>query len=311
MKTACYAAIDVGTNSTLLTVMRRMADGNFEILSDQSAITQLGEGVSNTHNLNPEAINRTITAVKSFQQIAQEQGAIRIFVVGTSALRDAENRADFESALAVHGLSLRILSGEEEAKLSFLSVALDPTLNLPEPLAVFDIGGGSLELAVGSKQNLKMFKSIPAGAVRLTEQLVQGNPPSSKQLQAAIPEIDHLLSDLTISEPIGALVGVGGTVVNILSSFLRLPEFNPTRLHGKVLTAQNIHSMLELYCSMTTNERRKLTGLEPKRALYMPAGTLVIERLLAVLNKEELIVSTHGLRYGVLLEAFGKENLIN
>src|SRR5688572_9274336 len=172
------AVIDIGSNSVLLLLARRGPDGAVEVLRDQSTITRLGQGAGASGMLAPEAIERTLACLADYRAQAEAAGALRIIPVTTEGVRMARNQADFlVPAGEVLGVPVRLLSGAEEAELSYLSVARET----PEggPLRVLVIGGGSTELVIGEGLEVRAAVSHPVGAVRQTERLITSDPPGA------------------------------------------------------------------------------------------------------------------------------------
>lgn len=297
------AAIDIGTNSVLLVVGER-TPGGVHILDDRSEITRLGEGVDHERRLRPQAMERTADAVASFARRAQELGARRIRAVATSAARDARNREEFAGLVATRaGVPLEIISGEEEARLSYQSVRGDAGLGLPAgDLVVVDIGGGSAEFVHGDEGGIRFRTSLDCGAVRTTERFFTTDPPDAGQLSDAAGWLDEQLAGLP-AFPAGApAAGIGGTFVNLAAVRLGQPGWHPDALHGMRLDAAEVARQVALFASMPTAQRRGITGLEPKRADVILAGALLVARILEKLSLPEIRVSVRGLRYGVLFE---------
>ncbi len=301
------AAIDVGTNSVLLTVGERLADGEVRILEERSEITRLGQGVDHARTLRAEAMERTATAVAGFASRARELGAVHLRVVGTSAARDARNATEFACLLRQRaGVELEILSGEEEARLSYQAVRADPSLGLPAgDLIVVDIGGGSVECIWGDEAGIRFHASIDCGAVRVTERFFASDPPTLAERDRAIHWIDAQLAALP-AFPLGIpAAGIGGTFVNLASICLGLREFRAEQIHGAFLDRAEVDRQVALFASMPTRERQAIPGLEPKRADVILAGALLLQRLLQRLGNPAIQVSTRGVRYGVLFQMLG------
>lgn len=303
------AAIDIGTNSVLLTVAAGDPGGEARILDDRAVITRLGQGVDREGRLHPEAMARTAEAVAAFVAHARSLGAGHLRVVGTSATRDARNTAEFEALLRARaGVALEILSGEEEARLSYQAVRGDASLALPAgDLVVIDIGGGSVEIIHGTESGITFRASLNRGAVRLTERFFHADPPTPTQIDAAARWVDASLASLP-TLPAGApVVGIGGTFVNLAAVRLALPAFEAERLHGLCLERAEIDRQFALFASRPTAARRGIVGLEPKRADVILAGALLLRRILAHLGAAGVRVSVRGLRYGVLFEMLATE----
>jgi exopolyphosphatase/guanosine-5'-triphosphate,3'-diphosphate pyrophosphatase len=306
------AAVDIGTNSVKLTVAETRGGGGLSVLADATRVTRLGKGVDGSGRLAPEAVERTLGALAEFAGRARDLGAVRVAAVGTSALRDAANGADFVAEAArVLGGPLEIISGDREAHLVHAAARRDPDLRLPEagPLAVMDIGGGSTEFVLGHGSTITFRDSLQLGAVRLTERALPGDPPAEGDVRRAIEIVDEILAEIpappTPAAPAGSgvtLVGSGGTIANLAAMEKGLPEFAPQTLHGMRLSRAQIDARVDALAARTVAERRGIPGLEPDRADVILAGAIIQARALHRLGADEVIVSVRGLRYGLLYE---------
>lgn len=301
-----YAAIDVGSNSVLLLVAERQPDGRFTAVEERSEITRLGKGVDQTKALAPDAIETTLKVLERFAQEARELGALGLVATATSAARDATNGKVFlDGAKSRAGLDVEIISGAEEARLSFASAFSD--FGGKGPLMVLDIGGGSTEFIFGDAAGAVAFRhSFDVGAVRLTERHVKTDPPNQAELDA----IDTMLTKtLTAVPPPPAgskLVGVAGTVTTLCAVARRVEPYDPTLIHGATLTFDEVNAALTRLASLPTSLRKTVPGLQPKRADVIVAGGLVLRAAMRALKVDEVTVSDRGLRWGLLADRFGK-----
>ncbi|MDR3709682.1 MAG: Ppx/GppA phosphatase family protein [Capsulimonadaceae bacterium] len=293
------AVIDVGTNSAKMAVAD--LDNGITIIQEESEITRLGKGVDAAGMLRVDAIERTLDAIDRFVALAKMAGARRTKVIGTSALRDAGNGQTFVDGLfARTGLTIEIVSGDREAQLAYGAIRSDASLGISsdEPLAVFDIGGGSTEITLGTGEQIRAHRSMNVGAVRVTERILHGDPPLERELRAGSQLAADILSDApTLSSRIRG-VGIGGTIVNIAA----VSVGGAASVHGARLTREQIDGVLGLLAAKTVAERRAVPGLEPGRADVIVGGILVVCALMDRLGLSEVGVSTRGLRYGVLAE---------
>jgi len=299
------AAIDVGTNSVKLAI----ADvaGDVDLIREDSQITRLGQGVDETGSLRGDAMERTLTVVQRFAEQALSAGAISTAIVGTSALRDARNGADFIAGVTARtGLVLEIISGDREAQLAQTAVSSDPALDLDPAarLVVFDIGGGSTEVTIGRGSKVDFHGSFNIGAVRLTERTLPSDPPGAAELCAAMDQVAAIFDKL--EAPAGPLagVGIGGTVVNAAA----VAAGGREGIHGTNLLAQQIAHVLDRLAAVPVEIRRGVPGLEPARADVIVAGVVILASLMTKLNLPNVRVSTRGLRYGLLVEMANKIN---
>ena len=263
------AAVDLGTGSTRLLVAD-VADGRLVALHREARITQLGEGVDAGRLLLPDAVARVEACLADYRRTIEELGAERTVAVGTSALRDAENGREFLDGL---GLETRVLSGDEEARLTFLGVGE------PDALLI-DLGGGSTEL-VGPGIRV----SLELGCVRTTERFLHSDPPAAAELEACAAAIRAALPEVEATRAIG----VAGTFVSLAV------------LAGE-LTRAAVSAQVDRLAALTLAERRLVPGLEPARAPVIVAGALIVRELLAHLRLPRVEVSERDLLDGVLLE---------
>ena len=302
-----FATIDIGTNSVLLLVAERQADGRFAAVSERAEITRLGRGVDQSRVLSEAGMEDTLRVLEAFAQEARALGARDIAVSATSAARDAHNGKDFlEAARTRAGLSVEIISGALEAQLSFAAVHADFAAAAAGPLLVIDIGGGSTEFIYGDAQGKVAFRhSFDVGAVRLTERLVHSDPPGPEeraQMEALLAQTFSALPP----PPAGAsLVGVAGTVTTLYAVQHRVEPYDAERVHAGTLSLAELERLTDLLWRLPLPERRALPGLQPKRADVVPAGSLILLCAVRALGLQSLRVSDRGLRWGLLAHRFG------
>jgi exopolyphosphatase/guanosine-5'-triphosphate,3'-diphosphate pyrophosphatase len=293
--------IDLGTNTVLMVVGRRRADGSVEVLDDVHGIARLGQGVDAQRRIGPAATDRVCSLLATYRDRALERGATHVRVYGTSALRDAANAADFAAAVQARtGLAVQVVTGPDEASLTFAGAAFG--LQVPSRYAVLDIGGGSTELALGRLgEAVETGLSVDLGAVRLTERCFPALPPAASQVQAAVQLADRLLAILPPLPPTVPLVGVAGTVTTLGALDLGLTRFDAEELNGHRLTAARAVGWRDRLLRMGLDEARGLAPVAADRADIIAAGALILCCALARLGATEVIVSTRGIRYGLLL----------
>lgn len=299
-------AIDVGSNSVKLTVACRDTTGRFEPLAEASIVTRLGEGI-HACRLGEPAMRRTLDALADFKLLCDRHECRRIEAVGTSALRDAENRDEFITRAAKVGIPVRAIAGEEEARLSYMAVRRDPLWRESPLLFVIDIGGGSTELVCGegTEPAPSARLSLKLGAVRLTEAELRSDPPTVVQMDRAVNAVRESLAPFTPPTGTGDVVGVGGTCTNVAGVHLGTTENFTESIHGTEILASEIERQIALYASKTTEERKQISGLNPARADVILAGAIILGQILNRLNRDRLRVSARGLRWGLLYDRFG------
>jgi len=301
-----YAAIDVGTNSVLLLVAERDAKGRFVAVRERAEITRLGRGVDKTKRLAPEAIEDTLAVLEDFTHEARQLGATGIVVSATSAARDAQNGKDFlDGAKARCGVTVEIISGDEEARLSFASAFAD--FGGQQPLVVLDIGGGSTEFIFGDAQGQVSFRqSFDVGSVRLTERHVHADPPTADELT----RISVALRDTFLAlprPPSGArLVAVAGTATTICTVARAIDPYDAALVHGAVLTRDEVNQSVDRLAALPVMLRRTVPGLQPKRADVIVAGGLILRAAMDAVDAAEVTISDRGLRWGLLVDRFSR-----
>ncbi len=303
--------IDVGTNSVHMLVCDVGTNGqNPKIVLDDRRITRLGNGLTLTNELQEEAMARTCAAIQEFAVQAGRLGVEQIIAVGTSALREARNAAEFVKRVEDEcGIEIEIISGETEARCAFLSIRSDEYfrhLN-GDPIMVVDIGGGSTEIIIG-RRKIDNFLSVNLGAVYLTETFLASDPPTVEELGALNSFLEGTWSVQSVARVKFnsqlVLTGIGGTIVNLVGMKLGLSHFNPRLLHGEMLYIAEIENQIRQLCSVPLEERKKIPGLEAKRADIITAGAAILRSVLKYFDASRIRVSTHGLRYGVMYDRF-------
>jgi exopolyphosphatase/guanosine-5'-triphosphate,3'-diphosphate pyrophosphatase len=299
-----YAAIDVGTNSVKLHVGELLDNGEWRTVADRSEMTRLGEGLHETGRLGEEPLRRTIDAIAELADQARSEGAKKIVVVGTAGLRQAANTEEFLNAARERaGVEVEVISGEEEARLSYVGAA--EALPMGEgKVGVFETGGGSSQFTFGEGGRVTERFSLDLGAVPVTERFGLDRAVGEETVVAARTAIAADLGALDGRPPLDLLVGIGGAITNLAGVQLALDHYDPDRVRGLELEAVEIDRQIELYRTRDAEERRSIRGLQPKRAEVILAGACIVRTVLDKLGRNSLTVSDQGLRHGVLLERF-------
>ena len=300
------ATIDVGTNTILLLVAELDQDGGFRILTDRAEIARLGAGVDRTRSLSAAGVERALEVLRDYVHACRDFGVEEIVAAGTSALRDALNAKSFLARLKHEfKLDLRVLSGQEEAVYSYLAVQKGLQLDARDVLVV-DVGGGSSEFIWAKDGKLHGWASLDLGSVRLTERYLASDPVTRDECERLGRAVDESLNKLVsdwggqISFPV--MVGIAGTFTTLSAVEKGLTHYSHSEVHGSRLARAEVKRQVELYRARTVAERKQIPGLEPKRADVILAGALSIERIMALFNIDEVIVSDQGIRYGLLYE---------
>ena len=293
------AAIDCGTNSTRLLVVR---DG--ETIDRRMVITRLGAGVDKTGALDPAAIERTLTVLRDYRTAMDGHGVERVRIAATSAARDARNRdAFFDAAADIVGARPELLGGDEEARLSFLGATaeLDPA---DGPFLVVDIGGGSTELAYGTTEPEAAI-SVQIGCVRMTERWIHSDPPAPEELHAVVNVTTQYLEDVVREHPVmreaKTMVGLAGTVSTVAAVEIGLPAYDRDRIHHFTLTHAAAEDVFRTLATERRADRIHNPGLEEARADVIVGGCCVLVTIFRELGFEECLVSEADILDGLVL----------
>jgi exopolyphosphatase/guanosine-5'-triphosphate,3'-diphosphate pyrophosphatase len=299
-----YAVIDVGTNSVKLHIAERLADG-WRTVTDRAELTRLGEGLDATGEIAPQAAARTADAIAEMAEEARRSGVRAIAAVGTAGLRIASNGASVVDQIRARaGVSVTIITGEEESRLAYLAVKAG--LGVPAgSLVVFDTGGGSSQFTFGEGDRVDERFSVDVGAARYTERFGLDRAVSRERLRDATAAIAADLARLDGRMPPDALVAMGGAVTNLAAVSHAMATYDPDVIQGTVLDRAEIDRQIELYRTRDADARRSITGLQPKRAEVILAGAGIVRTVMEKLGAGSLTVSDRGLRHGVLAERFG------
>ena len=296
-----FASIDVGTN-TLLLLIAEMVRGRLESRFEMETVVRLGEGLKTNGVISPEAMQRGYETLTKYLDYCRAWGVRDTFAVGTSVLRDAGNSGDFCRMVQEGlGLNIDVISGEQEAFLSYLAVVRDAR-ETPKPILVVDVGGGSTEFILGEGERVLEWVSLPLGLVGFTEQFLISDPVREVEwdrmadvIKASLSEIPHP------SEPF-SMVSVGGTGTTLASVQLRLKEVASERTHHFILSKEAIRNQLALYRSRTLKGRKSIPGLPWDRADVILAGGAILYLAMEELRCPSVMISTHGVRYGLLYQ---------
>jgi exopolyphosphatase/guanosine-5'-triphosphate,3'-diphosphate pyrophosphatase len=269
-------------------------------LLHRSVITRLGEGLQRSGEISPDAAERTLAALKEFRALAEERGVEILQAVGTLALRSAKNGPAFvERCARETGLEIRIISGEEEARLSFQGAA--GASKAGQVLGI-EIGGGSTQIMVGTHAKLHASWSLAMGAVVLTEEFLKTDPPAADEMLAMSAAIRrHLQNVIARTGKDGELVGIGGTVSAILTLLRKNDGGDPREFHQTSVPFETL-SALSIHLSLKTVAERERMGIEKGRADIITAGAWILSAAMSHLEATSLRASAHGLRHGLLIE---------
>jgi exopolyphosphatase/guanosine-5'-triphosphate,3'-diphosphate pyrophosphatase len=269
----------------------------------RSTVTRLGRGVDLSGRLSAEAIEDACAAIGGYVGLYEELGAEAVDAIATSAVRDAENGSAFVAELRERfALSARVLDGGEEARLTYLGATSEhrPT----EPTLVVDIGGGSTELVIGTGEKISFHASLQAGVVRHSERHIATDPPTVLELEALAADIRGLIEP-AIAPGVEARAGiaVAGTPTSLAAVEIGLEPYDPTRVHGHVLSLSSIQRMLSQLASTPLAQRVEIPGMHPDRAPTIVAGVVILVETMRAFGLERIQVSEHDILYGTAISA--------
>jgi exopolyphosphatase/guanosine-5'-triphosphate,3'-diphosphate pyrophosphatase len=295
------AAVDLGTNSIRLLVARFPHEGrDLHDLARDMVITRIGQGVDESRRISSEALHRTVAELERYCRRARALGVERIHLAATSAVRDAVNREELDSAVEhLTGEPMEVLSGEVEAALTFSGATHG--LEAPAPFLVVDIGGGSTEFVLGDIEPDEAV-SVDIGSVRLTERFMRSDPPKLEELEAIDRAIAEALTDVERRirpERAATLVAVAGTSTTVQAIALGLGEYDPQRLHRSFLSAQDAERVFRILADMTTAERRALPVMAPGREDVIPAGAAILVAAMRRWGFRQALVSETDILDGI------------
>jgi exopolyphosphatase/guanosine-5'-triphosphate,3'-diphosphate pyrophosphatase len=304
------AVIDIGTNSTRLLIAELDPDSGAPIeLVRRSEVTRLGDGVDATGELSQEAMERVFARLADYRSEMDSHHCSANLAVLTSAVRDASNGPVFAAQVREQfGLDARVLTGEEEAELTFLG-AMSGRPPAREPTVVIDIGGGSTEFVVGVGNSAGFHVSVPAGVVRMSERHIHSDPPSPDQLQDLSADARRVLEQsIPPGEraPVTRGIAVAGTATSAASIAQELDPYDPDRVHGYPLLLATVELLLARLAEMDEGERRAVIGLNPDRAPTIVAGMVLLSESLRAFDLERVEVSEHDILYGGIMRLAGE-----
>jgi exopolyphosphatase / guanosine-5'-triphosphate,3'-diphosphate pyrophosphatase len=297
------AAIDCGTNSVRLLV----ADVDTPVPTDvvrRMEIVRLGRGVDRTGRLAPEAIEATRVALADYAAQIRDLGASRTRMVATSATRDAANADEFRSMVErTLGVTPEVVTGEEEAHLSFAGAVQGLPADLAAPYLVVDIGGGSTEFVLGTAEPVSAI-SVDIGCVRMTERHLVDDPPTPDQIAAAERDIEAAVDRALTAVPgrdARTLVGLAGSVTTVTGLALGLDQYRPEVIHHARVSYEQVATVTADLLAMTRAQRLALPVMHPGRADVIGAGALILKVLMREAGQGAVVASEHDILDGICL----------
>jgi exopolyphosphatase/guanosine-5'-triphosphate,3'-diphosphate pyrophosphatase len=300
------AAIDIGTNSIHLVIAQSRGGTSFDVVDREREVVQIGRGSFTGRRLKRAAIRRTVEALERFVRLARRHQVDKVICTATAAVREARNGGEFlQAARHACGITPRVIPAEEEGRLIYLGVK--SALQLDEqPALIVDIGGGSVQLVAGDRDQCRHTASAPLGALRLTELLISEDPPSRRELARLRRRIRvHLRAALRALEPFEPSRAFGSSgSIHALAQLASWMDSGAVveQLNGFVLEAANLDRVAARVARMSQAERERLPGIDAARAEILLAGAMVLKELLSMLGLEAITVSDYGVREGLVTD---------
>lgn len=298
------AVVDIGSNSTRLLIAQRTAHRVTELVR-RSEVTRLGAGVDADGRLRDDAMQRVFGALDGYRAEIDAHHCESAVAVLTSAVRDSANGGEFaEQVRTRYSLAPHVLSGDDEAQLTFRGATSERDATDRTPTLVLDIGGGSTEVVIGAGAEVVFHVSTQAGVVRQTERHLHGDPPEPAELDELAADVRQILRagvPESRRDSVQRGIAVAGTATSLGAIAQALDPYDPTRVHGYMLSAAEADRILAELAAMTLAERRRVAGLHPDRAPTIVAGVVIFREVLSMFGLDEIEISEHDILRGAAL----------
>ena len=299
------AVVDIGSNSTRLLIADIEGGRVTAELVRRSEVTRLGAGVDADGRLRDDAMERVYATLDQYAARIEQHGCDRAVAVMTSAVRDSANGAQFAATVGDHyHLAPHILSGDQEAQLTFLGATSERDPDDRTPTLVFDIGGGSTEMVIGAGTEVAFHVSTQAGVVRQTERHIDTDPPTEDQQRELSDDVRGILAaavPVAHREGVAHAIAVAGTATSLAAIAQELDPYDPARVHGYVIGLGECQRILARLAAIPLEQRRQVAGLHPDRAPTIIAGVLIFEQVMGLFGIERVEISEHDILRGAAL----------
>ncbi len=299
------AIVDIGSNSTRLLIAEREGERITHQLERSSEVTRLGEGVDADGRLRADAMERVYLTLDRYKEAIERHKAEQQIAVFTSAVRDAGNGDDFAQQVAErYGFEPHVLTGDEEAQLTFIGAMSERDPGEHAPTLVIDVGGGSTELVVGAGREVGFHVSTQAGVVRQTERHIKHDPPAPTELEQLAADVRATITEATSPEGRGIVeraIAVAGTATSLAAIAQRLDPYDPEKVHGYGVSRGEAQRMLKELAGIPLEQRRSVPGLHPDRAPTIVAGVIILREVMDLFELEQFEVSEHDILRGAAL----------
>ncbi len=300
-----YASIDVGTNS-IRCLLVEIENRKIVYAEKMLEMTRIGQGVNETKLLKTDRIQSSVEAIVKFVSIAGDFGAASIFIMATSAVRDAENRDVFlDEVFLKSGYRVEVLSGEQEAQIGFEGVMAGADQTEEQKL-VIDIGGGSTEFIIGNTDGILFSKSLNIGAVRMTNMFGRD---FLKMRQYVTSEIEQVVSRINTESQV-AVIGIGGTATTFLTMSKKITDYRRELVHNQEIHLSEIIELNSVLRGLSLEDKMKMPGLAPKRADIIEAGGVILECIMTAICSDKMTISDFDNLEGHLFHCLDRDGLI-
>jgi exopolyphosphatase/guanosine-5'-triphosphate,3'-diphosphate pyrophosphatase len=302
------AVVDIGSNSTRLLIAERSDDAITELVRE-SNVTRLGAGVDREGRLAEDAMQRVYTVLDGYRDEIEAHGCESAVAVLTSAVRDSANGEEFAAQIrGRYGIEPHILTGDEEAQLTYLGATSERDPANRTRTLVLDIGGGSTEMVIGEGNEVRFHVSTQAGVVRQSERHLDDDPPTAVEIDALVEDVTAILTDAvpaTERDAVGHGIAVAGTATSLAAIAQSLEPYDPAQVEGYRVRAAECEEILTRLAAMGLAERREVAGLHPDRAPTIVAGLLIFREVLRLFGLDEIEVSEHDILRGAARKLTG------
>jgi exopolyphosphatase/guanosine-5'-triphosphate,3'-diphosphate pyrophosphatase len=299
------AVVDIGSNSTRLLIADLDGGHVTAELERRSTVTKLGTGVDADGRLRDDAMQRTFKTLAEYHSEIERRKCDTRVAVLTSAVRDSANGAQFaDEVRRRYGLEPHVLTGDQEAQLTFLGATSERDPDDLSPTLVFDIGGGSTEMVIGAGREVTFHVSTQAGVVRQTERHLHTDPPTEAEQHQLSEDVREILAEAVPAgrrDAVGHAIAVAGTATSLAAIAQDLEPYDPERVHGYVVTADECARILARLARLPLAQRREVAGLHPDRAPTIVAGALIFEQVMELFGLQRIEISEHDILRGAAL----------
>ncbi len=305
-----FVAIDCGTNAIRLLIARVDGDHATDLVREMRTV-RLGEGVDTTGQFSEAALERTFAAAREYAGLLKNYEVKKMRFIATSASRDVTNRDAFSSGIkTILGIEPEVISGEEEAELSYHGALSG--LDIEGTVLVVDIGGGSTEFVTALSDGSLVSRSVNIGCVRMTERHLHSDPPTQQEITSTVSDINNQIEDIKRTVPIKpetTFIGLAGSVTTVAAMALGLSEYDANRIHGSIVSLEQVESVTDDLLQMTHKQRANLGFMHPGRVDVIGGGALVLRESMRLLGFDQVLVSEKDLLDGVVLSLYKQTSM--